>query len=89
MADEAISEVVKEFHSRRRISVDGKTEHDRDAEKYYKYYGGEQWSKEDVEALKAQNRPALTLNQCLSVVNAVSGSEIVNRFESKFLPRMR
>lgn len=87
MADKATPDVVKEFQSRKRFAIDHKNAHDEVAEMYFNYYACEQWSEEDVAALKAQGRPALTFNQTGPVINAISGSEITNRFETKFLPR--
>lgn len=50
-------------------------------------YAGKQWGEEDEKWGQRTQFPTLTLNQIWSMVNAVSSSEIVNRFEPKFLPR--
>ncbi len=78
---------LNEFRERLKFGVDSLADFKEDAKTYFKYYAGDQWLSEDVEALKAQDRPALVFNQTLPVINAVSGSEITNRFESKYLPR--
>ena len=50
--------------------------------------GGEgQWENTDLEKLRKEQRPALTINQVKPIIEAVSGSEIVNRFEPRFSPR--
>jgi len=58
-----------------------------EAAKAFDYYGGDQWEEKDRAFLASQERPSLTFNQTNSIVNAVSGSEITNRFETKYLPR--
>lgn len=50
-------------------------------------YSGHQWHEDDEDWGRRTQFPTLTLNQIWSMVNAVSSSEIVNRFEPKFLPR--
>ncbi len=52
------------------------------------YLGGEnQWSATDLETLKAQNRPALTFNHLLALVNLVSGFQRQNRADIKIFNR--
>lgn len=52
-----------------------------------RFYALKQWSDEDVEALKDEQRPALTFDRTRPIIDSVSGSEITSRFEPKFLPR--
>ncbi len=70
--------------------AEGKTNHGSfrtDAIEAFKLYGNEQWDKQAVDALEAQNRPAITFNKVTPIINAVSGSEITNRFETRYFPR--
>lgn len=53
----------------------------------FELYGGHHWDQKDLDWGKQSQYPCLTLNQIWSIVNAPSSSEIVNRFEPKFLPR--
>ena len=49
--------------------------------------GPGQWDPVDYKKLKAENRPALSVDQVGPTIRAVSGSEHVNRFEAEFIPR--
>lgn len=49
--------------------------------------GGKQWDKADRAVLESQQRPCVEFNRAGVIVDAVSGSEVNNRQEVKFLPR--
>jgi hypothetical protein len=55
----------------------------------WKYLAGDQWAKEDVDAMKRQKRPRLTLNMLLTIMAAVEGEERTNRQEIKTSARGR
>ena len=57
------------------------------AKKCDAYYQGEQWDAEDVAALDAEGRPALTINTVLPTVNTVLGEQSNRRADIKFKPR--
>ena len=50
----------------------------KEAERFDRYYAGEQWEKEDLDALKALKRPALTLNLIQPTIDAMLG-EFMNK----------
>ncbi|WP_333593043.1 hypothetical protein, partial [Aminobacterium mobile] len=45
------------------------------------FYAGQQWNSKDVEKLKEQDRPAITLNKIRSTVNLLSGYQRLNRYD--------
>lgn len=45
----------------------------------YQFYAGNQWSEREKADLKADERPAITFNRTVRVVNAVTGLEVQNR----------
>lgn len=49
--------------------------------------GTAQWEEADREKLKTLGRPCITFNRILPVIQAVSGMEVNDRKEVKFLPR--
>jgi uncharacterized protein YkvS len=51
------------------------------------FFAGQQWAPQDVAALKAAKRPALTINKILSTIANVMGEQIYNRSEIAFRPR--
>jgi hypothetical protein len=53
----------------------------------FQFYALKQWDEADAKALAAENRPALTFDRTRTIIDSVSGSEITNRFEPKYLPR--
>jgi hypothetical protein len=51
------------------------------------YYRGDQWDDEDIAALDAEGRPALTINTILPTVNTVLGEQSTRRADIQFKPR--
>lgn len=58
-----------------------------EAREDYRFVDGDQWSAADKAKLKAEGRPVITFNRTQTLINAVSGSEIANRMETRFIPR--
>lgn len=59
----------------------------KEAREDFDFYAGNQWSEQDLNELRAKQRPALTFNRIAPLVNAITGSEINNRREIRFIPR--
>ena len=57
------------------------------AQKCEQFFAGEQWEPSDLEALRLQKRPALTINKILSTLSTVMGEQIYNRSEVLFRPQ--
>lgn len=53
----------------------------------YDFFAGKQWDDSDTKILEEQNRPPVTFNRVARVINAVSGLELQNRQEVRYLPR--
>lgn len=51
------------------------------------YYQGDQWADEDIAALEAEGRPALTINTILPTVNTILGEQSTRRADIQFKPR--
>ena len=71
---------VKDWES---VYGDWKTE----AIEAYDFVAGEQWAEEDLDAMRAARRPAVSLNLVASMVRGVCGLEVGNRQEVRYLPR--
>ncbi|WP_025915509.1 hypothetical protein [Herminiimonas sp. CN] len=65
----------------------GHTDFARKANICENYFRGEQWTPEDLAALKASRRPALTINKIISTIGNVMGEQIYNRSEISFRPK--
>jgi hypothetical protein len=57
------------------------------AKKCEDFFAGLQWDTSDLALLKAQKRPALTINKILSTISNVLGEQIYNRTQIAFRPR--
>ena len=57
------------------------------ARENFDFYAGIQWSEEDGRILKDQRRPAVVFNRTVRTINAVSGLEVQNRQQVKYLAR--
>lgn len=53
----------------------------------YDFVAGRQWTDEEIKKLKAQKRPVVVFNRTKTVIDAVSGNEIGNRREVRYIPR--
>lgn len=80
-------DVLDYFKRCYRDGSDAHSEYYEEDRKCHEFYAGKQWASEDKRSLEAEQRPALVFNAVAPVINAVSGSEITNRYEPKFLPR--
>jgi len=54
----------------------------------YALYEGSQWLEDDYDRQVANNQPIRTINRFATIIDAVSGFEIQNRSEVKYVPRL-
>ena len=81
------AEVLKEYTQALKAGLDSLSAWRQDAIEDFQMYASNQWSRDDINALEGQDRPAVVFNKITGIINAVAGSEITNRFETRFLPR--
>lgn len=53
----------------------------------FAFVAGDQWTEEDKQRLRDQMRPIITMNRIDPIIDSVSGSEVANRQEVRYLPR--
>lgn len=58
-----------------------------EAARAFKYVASDQWSQEDTQLLKDQNRPSVTFNRTAPIIKAVCGLEVNNRRSAVYLAR--
>jgi hypothetical protein len=54
------------------------------AVKYSRFYEGDQWARRDIDKLRRQGRPWLTINLILSTINTVLGEQRSKRIDFRF-----
>jgi hypothetical protein len=81
--EEILDEVKACFKAARRHSSAWRTE----TVELYDFAAGKQWSDGDKATLSEQGRPVVTFDRTGPYYDAISGSEINNRQEIKYLPR--
>lgn len=90
-ADAAVSETDAELLQEIRLRYQASKNHWKEwidnAKEYYRFYSGDQWSVEDKQYLRDQQRPEVTFNRVQVLIDAVLGHEQNNRNEVRYLPR--
>jgi hypothetical protein len=81
--EDLINEIVENLREGRRHFANWRTE----ARDCYDFYAGTQWSQEDAAKLEEEERPVVTFNRIPRTINAVTGLELQNRQEVRFIPR--
>jgi len=81
------NDTVNMMYDRMKASKQGVLDWREDAEVCDRFRAAHQWDNEDLEILREQNRPAITFNRIHPIVEVVSGTEIANRAEVRFVPR--
>lgn len=56
------------------------------ADKSEKFYLGQQWEEADLQKLKKEGRPALTINMVLPTINSIVGEQTTRRLDIRFKP---
>jgi hypothetical protein len=71
------------------IQQDARATHDWRAEATldFAFEAGEQWDAQDRAYLAENNRPCITFNRTKATISAVTGMEVNNRQEVRFIPR--
>lgn len=80
-------ELIQEANERLREARQHWSEWRVQAKEDYDFAVGEQWSESDKQQLIDQLRPCVTFDRIGPIVAAVSGSEVNNRQEVRFIPR--
>lgn len=77
-------EMVKKWY---RDSSSQTSDWRKEAECAYDLVAGDQWAPEDKQILEEQDRPPVTFNRIGPVIDSISGMEVNNRQQVRFIPR--
>jgi uncharacterized protein YjgD (DUF1641 family) len=80
-------DVLKEYQQFLRSSMEAHGTWRKEALEDFQLYAGNQWRKQDVDNLRGTDREGIVFNKVTGIVNAVCGSEVTNRYETRFIPR--
>jgi Membrane protein involved in colicin uptake len=58
-----------------------------EAKKWYDLVANKQWDDEDIAAMKDEDRVPVVINRTARAVNAILGTQVNNRQETRFIPR--
>jgi hypothetical protein len=58
-----------------------------EAKEDYAFRALDQWSEKDRESLENQKRPVITFDRINPIIRSVSGQEVNNRLEARYIPR--
>src|SRR5574343_10048 len=82
--EEAIVKLVKDC---RKDATSSQAEWRDEARESYDMVAGKQWAEEDAQKLTSEGRVAAVFNRLRTINDAVSGSEVNNRQEVRYIPR--
>jgi hypothetical protein len=85
--DEELDEIVAMAHRCYRESRDHSSEWRTEAPKWYDLVANRQWDKEDIDALEENDRIPVVINRVARTINAIIGTQVANRQETRFIPR--
>lgn len=79
--------IVEQAEEWYRYSRDRLSKYRKQIREDFEFYSGDQWEASDEQFLRENRRPVITFNRVSPTIDAVAGTEIVNRQETRFLPR--
>jgi hypothetical protein len=85
--DDLDDDIVSKVYKARKQAQTHLGEWREKAERWYAMRDGNQWTDEERADFEAAQRMPVEFNRIAAVINAVSGSEVSNRQEAKYIPR--
>jgi hypothetical protein len=82
-----LPEIVAMTHRCYREARDHSAEWRQMAPKWYDLVANRQWDKDDVEAMEEHDRIPVVINRVARTVNAILGTQVANRQETRYIPR--
>jgi len=85
--DEAMDDVVRMAHRFYKRGKSASSEWRAEAPKWYDLVANKQWDEDDVAKMSEQRRIPVVINRVARTVNAILGTQVNNRQETRFIPR--
>lgn len=86
-SSEDFEALFRRLKSQCRMDIERQRDWRREAREDFAFVASDQWSEEDKQVLREQLRPIITMNRIEPVVNSISGQEVSNRQEVRYIPR--
>lgn len=75
------------IHGQIRDSLDAQRDWRDSARDSFAFYAGKQWTDEDIAIMKDRKQIPIVFNRVTRTINAISGLEVQNRQEIRYIPR--
>ena len=79
--------IVKQLYTRWRMAHDHSQDWRTEARHFYDLYAGDQWDADDRDNLKEKGKIPITFNRIAVIIDAVTGTEVNNRQEVRYIGR--
>jgi hypothetical protein len=82
-----LDDIVRDAHRFYREAKSHSSEWRNQAPKWYDLVANKQWDEDDITTMEDQKRIPVVINRTARAINAIIGTQVANRQETRFIPR--